>query len=194
MFCQAPTPLSPNKFGGAACAIARLGTTNHRRIIGVGACTSHGLIIRIITSAQDNRASVLLIKRPSGSAPCSGASPRKPPPGARPVPWVETRRESRLRRLWRVFRRRKRLLPGGHVRRGFRPFPSISRCGWGEVAKVGRSSGLMGGQRHRFPGGASGPLPRPQERAQATAASFARVGLTMSDTPSIQAAPPYLGG
>ena len=80
-------------------------------------------------------------------------------------------------------------LPGGHVRRGFRPFPSISRCGWGEVAKVGRSSGLMGGQRHRFPGGASGPLPRPQERAQATAASFARVGLTMSDTPSIQAAP-----
>ena len=52
-----------NKSGGAACAIAELGTTNRRRIIRIGAGTSHGLTIRIITSAQDNRTSVLLIKR-----------------------------------------------------------------------------------------------------------------------------------
>jgi len=82
MFCRAPTPLSPNKLGGAACAIAGLGTTNHRRIIGVRAGTSHGLIIRIITSAQDNRASVLLIKpkrQPGGCVSSSrGARSRRP--------------------------------------------------------------------------------------------------------------------
>src|SRR6516225_1324912 len=85
MFCRAPTSLSPNKSDGAACAIAGLGTTNRLRIIGVRAGTSHGLIFRIITSAQDNRASFLLIKPKHQPGGCVSLVLGRPEPAAQYV-------------------------------------------------------------------------------------------------------------